>query len=236
MGGRSAALTQFVPERVFSLVEVMTCAADGPSLGRGGSAVYLTWSGFDPPRWLSPVTFPFFFPISTQPTPPPAAALRLWPVPPPAALCQARGHDDDRRQRDAVLVRAHGALCQSTTVRRSQSLETMIAATRAETAFSLLCKRSTASASAAGMLLPLPPFSCSCVGSRRPTAWRHRRMLQPPPSSSGRAGSKRPAAWRRRQALQAPPSTRSTAVARDQPSPASCSAVGELKLLDITST
>ena len=121
---------------------------------------------------LSPVTFPFLFPISTQPTPPPAAALRLWPVPPPAALCQARGHDDDRRRRDAVPVRAHGALCQSTSVRRSRSLETMIAATRAETALSLLCKRSTASASAAGMLLPLPPFSCSCVGSRRPTAER----------------------------------------------------------------
>ena len=39
MGGRSAVLTQFVPERVFSLVEVMTCAADGPSLGRGRSAL-----------------------------------------------------------------------------------------------------------------------------------------------------------------------------------------------------
>ena len=42
MGGRSAVLTQNVPERVFSLVEVMICAADGPSLGRGWSAGYLT--------------------------------------------------------------------------------------------------------------------------------------------------------------------------------------------------
>ena len=42
VGGRSAVLTQFVPERVFSLVEVMICAADGPSLGRGRSAGYLT--------------------------------------------------------------------------------------------------------------------------------------------------------------------------------------------------
>ena len=41
MGGRSAVLTQFVPERVFSLVEVMTCAAGGPSLDRGWSAGYL---------------------------------------------------------------------------------------------------------------------------------------------------------------------------------------------------
>ena len=84
-------------------------------------------------------------------------------------------------------------------------METMIAANHAETASSLLCKRSTASASAAGMLLPLPPFSCSCVGSRLPTAWRRRRVLQAPPSSSGHAGSRRPAAWRRRWALQAPP-------------------------------
>ena len=42
LGGQSAALTKFVPERLFSLVEVMTCAADGPSLGRGRSAGYLT--------------------------------------------------------------------------------------------------------------------------------------------------------------------------------------------------
>ena len=42
VGGRSAALTQFVPERVFSLVEVMICAADGPPLGSGRSAGYLT--------------------------------------------------------------------------------------------------------------------------------------------------------------------------------------------------
>ena len=40
--GRSAALTQIVQERVFSLVEVMTCAEDGPSLGRGRSAGCLT--------------------------------------------------------------------------------------------------------------------------------------------------------------------------------------------------
>ena len=42
MGGWSAALTQFVPERVFSLVELMVCTADGPHLGRGQSAYYLT--------------------------------------------------------------------------------------------------------------------------------------------------------------------------------------------------
>ena len=42
MGGRSAALTQIVPERVFSLVEVMFYAADDQSLGRGRSAGYLT--------------------------------------------------------------------------------------------------------------------------------------------------------------------------------------------------
>ena len=40
-GGRSAALTQNVPERVFSLVGLMICAADGPSLGCGRSAGYL---------------------------------------------------------------------------------------------------------------------------------------------------------------------------------------------------
>ena len=38
MGGRSAALTQFVPERVFSLVGLMIYAADGLPLGRGRSA------------------------------------------------------------------------------------------------------------------------------------------------------------------------------------------------------
>ena len=42
VGGRSAALTQIVPERVFSLVEVMICAADSLSQGRGRSAGYLT--------------------------------------------------------------------------------------------------------------------------------------------------------------------------------------------------
>ena len=42
MGRRSAALTQNVPERVFSLVGLMICAADGPHLGRGWSANYLT--------------------------------------------------------------------------------------------------------------------------------------------------------------------------------------------------
>ena len=41
MGGRSAALTQNVPEMVFSLVGLMICAADGPPLGRGRSAGYL---------------------------------------------------------------------------------------------------------------------------------------------------------------------------------------------------
>ena len=40
--GRSAALTQIVQERVFSLVETMICAADGPPLGSGRSAGYLT--------------------------------------------------------------------------------------------------------------------------------------------------------------------------------------------------
>ena len=42
VGGRSAALTQNVPERVFSLVEAMICAAEGPPLGCGRSAGYLT--------------------------------------------------------------------------------------------------------------------------------------------------------------------------------------------------
>ena len=42
VGGRSAALTQNVPERVFSLVGLMICAADGPPLGCGRSAGYLT--------------------------------------------------------------------------------------------------------------------------------------------------------------------------------------------------
>ena len=42
VGGRSAALTQNVPERVFSLVGLMICAADGPPQGRGRFAVYLT--------------------------------------------------------------------------------------------------------------------------------------------------------------------------------------------------
>ena len=42
VGGRSAALTQIVPERVFSLVGLMICAADGPPQGRGWSAGYLT--------------------------------------------------------------------------------------------------------------------------------------------------------------------------------------------------
>jgi len=41
-GRQSASLTQIVQERVFSLVEVMICAADGPSLGLGRSAGYLT--------------------------------------------------------------------------------------------------------------------------------------------------------------------------------------------------
>ena len=42
VGGRSAALTQNVPERVFSLVGLMICAADGPHLGHGRSTDYLT--------------------------------------------------------------------------------------------------------------------------------------------------------------------------------------------------
>ena len=42
VGGWSAALTQNVPERVFSLVEAMICVADGPPLGCGRSAGYLT--------------------------------------------------------------------------------------------------------------------------------------------------------------------------------------------------
>ena len=33
VGGRSAALTQNVPDMVFSLVEAMICAADGPPMG-----------------------------------------------------------------------------------------------------------------------------------------------------------------------------------------------------------
>ena len=41
-GGQSGTLTQIVPERVFSLVGLMICAADGPPLGRGRSAGYLT--------------------------------------------------------------------------------------------------------------------------------------------------------------------------------------------------
>ena len=40
VGGRSAALTQNVPERVFSLVGAMICAADGPLLGCGRSIGY----------------------------------------------------------------------------------------------------------------------------------------------------------------------------------------------------
>ena len=42
MGGRSVVLTQIVPERVFALVGLMVCAADGPHPGRGQSAYYLT--------------------------------------------------------------------------------------------------------------------------------------------------------------------------------------------------
>ena len=42
VGGRSAALTQIIPERVFSLVGLMICAADGPLLGHRRSADYLT--------------------------------------------------------------------------------------------------------------------------------------------------------------------------------------------------
>ena len=42
VGGRSASLTQIVPETVFSLVVLMICAADGLPLGRGRSAGYLT--------------------------------------------------------------------------------------------------------------------------------------------------------------------------------------------------
>ena len=42
VGGRSAALTQNVLERVFSLVGVMICAADGPPLGLERSTGYLT--------------------------------------------------------------------------------------------------------------------------------------------------------------------------------------------------
>ena len=42
VGGRSATLTHIVLERVFSLIVVMICAADGPPLGRGRSAGYLT--------------------------------------------------------------------------------------------------------------------------------------------------------------------------------------------------
>ena len=41
-GGQSGTLTQIVPERVFSLVGLMICVADGPPLGRGRSADYLT--------------------------------------------------------------------------------------------------------------------------------------------------------------------------------------------------
>ena len=41
VGGRSAALTQNVPERVFSLVGLMIYAADDPPLGRGWSVGYL---------------------------------------------------------------------------------------------------------------------------------------------------------------------------------------------------
>ena len=40
VGGLSAALTQIIPERVFSLVGLMICAADGPPLGRGRSAIH----------------------------------------------------------------------------------------------------------------------------------------------------------------------------------------------------
>ena len=42
MGGRSAALIQIVPERVFALVGLMVYAADGPHPGRGQSTYYLT--------------------------------------------------------------------------------------------------------------------------------------------------------------------------------------------------
>src|SRR6185312_14066 len=38
VGGWPASLTQNVPERVFSLVGLNICAADGPPLGRGRSA------------------------------------------------------------------------------------------------------------------------------------------------------------------------------------------------------
>ena len=42
VAGRSTDLTQNVPERVFSLVGLMICAANDPHLGRGRSADYLT--------------------------------------------------------------------------------------------------------------------------------------------------------------------------------------------------
>ena len=54
MGGRSAALTQNIPERVFSLVGLMICAADGPPLGTDGSSAYLK---FVPETFLSLVDF-----------------------------------------------------------------------------------------------------------------------------------------------------------------------------------
>ena len=40
--GRSTTLIQNVLERVFSLVGLMICAVDGPPLGSGRSADYLT--------------------------------------------------------------------------------------------------------------------------------------------------------------------------------------------------
>ena len=61
------------------------------------------------------------------------------------------------------------------------------------------------------MLLPLPPSSCSCVGSWRPTAWRRRRALQalpPPPLAARGASGPRPRSAARRcspRPLPAPP-------------------------------
>ena len=42
MGGQSAALTQIVPQRVFSLVGLMVRDADGPHPRRRQSAYFLT--------------------------------------------------------------------------------------------------------------------------------------------------------------------------------------------------
>jgi len=42
VSGRSVSLTQNVPERVFSLVGLNICAADGPPLGSGRSAKAVT--------------------------------------------------------------------------------------------------------------------------------------------------------------------------------------------------